>query len=50
MISRGYGYDLSKFATLARNDMDKLFSEINMIPGHKVKLMKLASQVTQVRE
>jgi len=49
LISRDFGYDLTKLARLSRNDLENLIQDIKMIPGHKVKFMKLVSQITEVK-
>lgn len=49
LISRDFGYDLTRLARLGRAELDRLMQDTKMIPGHRVKFLKLASMITQVR-
>ncbi|CAD8211723.1 unnamed protein product [Paramecium octaurelia] len=48
LITRGYGYDLVKFAMLTENEVDHLFNDIKVLPGHKVKLLKLIEYIKEI--
>ncbi len=48
MIARGYGYDLVKFALLSDNELEFLFNDIKVIPGHKVKLLSLNTYIKEM--
>ncbi|CAD8124829.1 unnamed protein product [Paramecium sonneborni] len=48
LISRGYGYDLVKFAMLSDNEVEYLSSDIKVLPGHKVKLLNLVAYIKEM--
>ncbi|KRX01221.1 hypothetical protein PPERSA_05621 [Pseudocohnilembus persalinus] len=41
LINRGYGYKLTKFNYMTQTQLNALFEEIKVAPGHKTKLMAL---------
>ncbi|CAD8204165.1 unnamed protein product [Paramecium pentaurelia] len=48
LITRGYGYDLVKFAMLTDNEVEYLSTDIKVLPGHKVKLLKLIEYIKEI--
>ncbi|CAD8211201.1 unnamed protein product [Paramecium octaurelia] len=48
LITRGYGYDLIKFAMLSDNQIEYLFNDIKVLPGHKVKLLDLIAYIKEI--
>ncbi|CAD8210656.1 unnamed protein product [Paramecium pentaurelia] len=48
LITRGYGYDLVKFAMLSDNQIQSLFTDIKVLPGHKVKLLDLIAYIKEM--
>lgn len=45
LITRGFGYDLVKFALLTENEIEVLANDIRVLPGHKVKLSCLIAYI-----
>mmetsp|Transcript_40989 Transcript_40989/g.36338 ORF Transcript_40989/g.36338 Transcript_40989/m.36338 type:complete len:127 (-) Transcript_40989:1836-2216(-) len=48
LITRDFGYDLTKLARLTRIEVDRLMNDIKMLPGHRVKFLKLVSMINQI--
>lgn len=47
LISRGFGYDIMKLNNLRQGELERLFTDINCMPGHKVKLLQLIRYIAQ---
>ncbi len=48
LITRGYGYNLRKLNFLSKQDIETLFKEIKVLPGHKTKLLGLIEYINEV--
>lgn len=48
LISRDFGYDLSKLARLSSQETEFLMSDLKILPGHRVKFLALIRQIQQV--
>lgn len=43
-----YGYHLIKFAMLSDNEVEYLFNDFKVLPGHKVKLLNLVAYIKEM--
>ncbi|EGR28093.1 n-terminal domain protein [Ichthyophthirius multifiliis] len=48
LITRGFGYDLTKFRNLTQNQIETLFTDIKVLPGHNTKLNNLLIYINEI--
>ena len=49
LISRNFGYDLSKMAKLAKQDIERLKINIKLLPGHQTRFLNLIARINEVK-